>query len=436
MKSSSSTAASSAAESGVETSGLPAIVTRARTWPSPGVVISSARPATGSSPNDSGSAADAARPAPDPHSLADRSAAGRVALPGGGEREHRPALAVEVAGQVVEDVDEPAREGAEALRRRPDARVDGGALGGGELARDPADLVGVDPADRRDRLRGERSRQRLDLVAAVGELGEPAGRRQVLGDQHVGDREQQMRVGAGADEVVLGGLLGRPAAARVDDHDLAVALADRADPPAHVRRGQQRAVRDQRVGAEDQQVVGAVDVGDRDAEPAAEHQPGGDLLRHLVDGRRRVDVLGPERLDQRRPVERRSEAVGGGVAEVDGDRVAPVLGEHLREAVVDRRERLLPARLDQLAVAAHERLGQAVGVLVKLLQALRLRAEEAAAEDVVGVAADRDDLVAAHRHRQAAGRLAERTGAVVDGLGFHRCPPYREGPRPGGFRFQ
>ena len=34
----------------------------------------------------------------------------------------------------------------------------------------------------------------------------------------------------------------------------------RAQPPAHVGRGQQAAVRDERVGAQDQQVVGAVDV--------------------------------------------------------------------------------------------------------------------------------------------------------------------------------
>jgi hypothetical protein len=40
---------------GVDTSGLPASVTRARTWPSPGVSISSARHETGSSPNISGS---------------------------------------------------------------------------------------------------------------------------------------------------------------------------------------------------------------------------------------------------------------------------------------------------------------------------------------------------------------------------------------------
>ncbi len=54
MKSSVSTASTSAVESGVETSGLPAIVISARTWPSPGVEISSARQTTGSSPKTSG----------------------------------------------------------------------------------------------------------------------------------------------------------------------------------------------------------------------------------------------------------------------------------------------------------------------------------------------------------------------------------------------
>ena len=48
-----------------------------------------------------------------------------------------------------------------------------------------------------------------------------------------------------------------------------------------------------------EQVVGAVDVGDRDGERRAEHQPGGDLLGPLVDGAGREHVGGAERPDQR-----------------------------------------------------------------------------------------------------------------------------------------
>ncbi len=64
----------------------------------------------------------------------------------------------------------------------------------------------------------------------------------------------------------------------------------------------------------------------------------------------------PSAFSKRRAVERRAEAVGGRVAEVDGDRVAPAVGEHPGEPLVDRGEGLLPARLDELAVAAHERV--------------------------------------------------------------------------------
>ena len=54
MKSRPSRARSSRAPSGVDSTGLPALVISARTWPSPGVSISSASTPTGSSPNTSG----------------------------------------------------------------------------------------------------------------------------------------------------------------------------------------------------------------------------------------------------------------------------------------------------------------------------------------------------------------------------------------------
>ena len=117
----------------------------------------------------------------------------------------------------------------------------------------------------------EVARQLADLVEpgevlAAGRVDEP------LVEDHVDEREQQQRVGAGADEEVLVGLLGGAGAPRVDDDDLAAAGADRPQPAAHVGRGHQRAVGRQRVGAEHQQVVGAVEVGDRELVPGAEHQ--------------------------------------------------------------------------------------------------------------------------------------------------------------------
>src|SRR3954449_320425 len=112
------------------------MVMSARTCPSPGVSISSERHDTGSSPITSSIPRTRlcqraiAKPRPPRGPLAfdwPAAASGditpppparptRVRLARGGEREHRAALAVEISGEHVQDVDEPARERAEPLR--------------------------------------------------------------------------------------------------------------------------------------------------------------------------------------------------------------------------------------------------------------------------------------------------------------------------------
>ena len=171
------------------------------------------------------------------------------------------------------------------------------------------------------------SGQPLDVAQPLAQLRYVPRVRQALREHHRDEREQRQRVRARADEVVLVGVLGRPRAARVDHHDLAAALADPADAPAHVGSGEQAAVRDQRVRAPDHQVVRAVDVRDRDRGPVAEHVTGREMLRHLVDRRGGIDVLRAERAKEHLEVDHRREVVGVRVPGVDGDRVAPVLFE-------------------------------------------------------------------------------------------------------------
>ena len=173
MRSRPSTAFSSRPLFGVESSGLPATVNSARTWPSPGVSISSASTDAGSSPKSSGQPAHAAAPAAEAR-RAPGAAPGRVLLARRGAREHRAALAVEVAGEHVEHVHEPARVRAELLRAGADARVHGAALGGRQLARHAADLAGLDPARAGHGLRREVAHQRPHLVEPVQVLAERA----------------------------------------------------------------------------------------------------------------------------------------------------------------------------------------------------------------------------------------------------------------------
>ena len=59
-----------------------------------------------------------------------------------------------------------------------------------------------------------------------------------------------------------------------------------------------------------------------------------------------------------------------------------------------------------------------VGVLVELLERRALGADEAVAEHVVAVPPDALDGVVAHRDFEAAPGLAQRAGAVVDGVGL------------------
>ena len=257
--------------------------------------------------------------------------AGAVALSGRRAREHRAAGPVEVAGQHVEHVHEPARERAVLLRGRAHAarrrRARSAAASSRARRRISSASMPQAAAIRsggKPRTSSRSASRPLRCSASAARVVE------ALLDQRAGHAEQQVRVAAGPDEVVLVGVLGRARAARVDHHDLAAALADAAQPAAHVGRGQQAAVRDERVGAEQQQVLAAVDVRHRHAQRVAEHQPDGDLLGHLVDGAGAEDVARAERLVEDRAVEQRREVVRGRVADVDGDRVAAVLGQQRR----------------------------------------------------------------------------------------------------------
>ena len=84
------------------------------------------------------------------------------------------------------------------------------------------------------------------------------------------DGEQQRGIGAGAGREVAVGEFGGAGAARVDDGERAAAPAQALELAGEVGGGGQTAVGLQRVGADEQQVVGAVEVGHGDGDGAAE----------------------------------------------------------------------------------------------------------------------------------------------------------------------
>ena len=194
MKSSVPSASSSRRPFGVESTGLPAIVTSARIWPSPGVSISSA------SADDRQLAAELGQPA---HPALPRAPdAGRVPGPGsavdGRPREHRAARPVEVAGDGVEHLDQPLADRAELLRRHAHAAV----------ARRPGRRVANSRAIRADRVRGDpgaappRARASTARRAALERLQPVDVRRRRAAcpsaSTCMDQREQERRVGARA----------------------------------------------------------------------------------------------------------------------------------------------------------------------------------------------------------------------------------------------
>jgi hypothetical protein len=113
----------------------------------------------------------------------------RLRLSGRGTREHQPARPVEVPGQDVDDVDEPARQCAELLGAGAESPVADGVFGGGEIARKGADVLGGDARGRGDDLRGEGLGEIAHRVDAVGEIREPPQGDATLGEEHVDECE-------------------------------------------------------------------------------------------------------------------------------------------------------------------------------------------------------------------------------------------------------
>jgi hypothetical protein len=114
--------------------------------------------------------------------------------------------------------------------------------------------------------------------------------------------------------------------------------------------------------------------------------------------------------------------VRGGVAEVHGHRVAAVTLLDVGEALGGQVERLVPADLREAVADLLERVAQPVGVVLQLGEGHALRADVAAAERILLVAADLEHPLAVVLDLEPAERLAEHALGVVGARG-HRGPP-------------
>ena len=138
-------------------------------------------------------------------------------------------------------------------------------------------------------------------------------------------REEKRGIGAGSNEIDARSRAGGFGAARIDDDDFAAALDDALRRPGASGIVIRLPVRDSRIGADDEQVLGAIDIGNRNGgrKRAAEHQGGRNFFGKRVGGGGIENAAAAERSRQNREVEKRG-VVHHRIAEVHADRIGAV----------------------------------------------------------------------------------------------------------------
>ena len=129
-------------------------------------------------------------------------------------------------------------------------------------------------------------------------------------------RRTEGTVGARAWSDVAVGQFGGAGARRIDHGELAAALAQRPQLAGEVGGGGQTAVGHKGIRTDDHQIVGAVEIGHRERDRAAEHMAQRNVFGHLVQGAGGERLDGAEPADDQRRVQAARDGVRVGVAQI------------------------------------------------------------------------------------------------------------------------
>ena len=187
-----------------------------------------------------------------------------------------------MASDEIERLHQPRRKRAMTLRAQPDPAVTSRAFGPGELRRKAARRLRADTGSRGNQFWREFPHQRCQRVEVLDATFETTGVDRSLRKHHMQHRGEQERVGSRPNRDMLVGRLGCLGPPRIDDNHASPAIADRAKTTPHVRSRHQAAIRHDRVGAEDEEEICAVEIRDRDERLVAEHAKGDEHLRNLI----------------------------------------------------------------------------------------------------------------------------------------------------------
>jgi hypothetical protein len=182
------------------------------------------------------------------------------------------------------------------------------------------------PSDLGDLREVELAGDRLNLVPADDVISEAPRRRQPAFEDDFDDAYEEKRVGRRANEVMLRAVLSGLRATGIDQHHLAAASADRVELLVRVgARRHLRTIRDLRIGAEHEVVVGPTEIRDGGHELVTEHEVPDEIVRLLIDRRARVRVLGADQGSKRHDREKPADVVRDAPALVRRDGILAVL---------------------------------------------------------------------------------------------------------------
>ncbi len=327
--------------------------------------------------------------------------------------DQRAAEPVKVARDGVDDLLQPERQGAVGAHVDAGRAVQRGAVGGAVRGDHRAQRRSGDTGHRLGPFRRPGLHEPLDVVEPAHEARDALALHTAGRDQFVQEREEEEHVRVRTDEDVFASDLGGLGAARVDDEDFATARLDVLEVFGGVGDLQEAPLGNDRVGADDDEALRAVDVGEGQGEREAIDLAGRGELAGAVLGGRRVHALradtGHEALGEHGV--QRAEAGGG--ADVHGDRIGTDVAAQAPDFVADLGQGLVPRHtLPVLADALHG-MADAVGRIVEAVLFEPLHAAEALGRDVVFVGANLQDLVILDGHLEPAQGLADAAKRMV-----------------------
>ena len=179
------------------------------------------------------------------------------------QRKERATGPVEIAGGDIDQLDQPLVKYTVGLGGNAHAAVANAGFCLREFAGNAAHIPGADAGVFLGELRGERGYIQRHFLEAGNKRGEMARPHQVFGEDRIEYRQQKQCIGTRGNEVVLTCQLRCFGASRVDEYQLAAAGLKILDPLFHIRHRPDTAVGGNRVGAQHQKVVAAVDIGNR-----------------------------------------------------------------------------------------------------------------------------------------------------------------------------